>query len=154
MGRCKRHKRVYVCVFMTTVTERFTVMPAPDRNRTPRHLIPITREIEARVLELVRSAMSCTDIGRQLGISKASVSLLARGKFRWSSRQAERPPLAETGSPAAIRAGRRPFVSPEIAAQVPVLVAQGMSLQAIGLQLGISRTTASLLARGLYKVSS
>lgn len=45
---------------------------------------PITREVEKQVQDLTAEGLSRAEIGRRLGISAASASLLARGQYKFA----------------------------------------------------------------------
>ena len=117
----------------------------------------ITRETEASVIALATAGMSRVDIARRLGISSASASLLARGKFRWSSAQAQRAASASAADLAAVPPAderSRATITRATEAQACALAAEGLSRRRIGRALGISAASVSLLVRGKYHFSN
>ncbi len=56
--------------------------------------VKITRTVEAEALALAAQGVSMTDIAKVVRVSRASVSLLVRGKYPWSYSQAALPPAS------------------------------------------------------------
>lgn len=118
--------------------------------RPKKPAVTITREVEAEVLSLTAQGMGRSAIGRRLGISTPSVSLLANGKYRFSAAEAARPRLADESVMVSVRTGRPSSINAAVGQCVLNLRAQGFSQAEIVRRLSIGASTVRQLVNGKY----